>query len=106
VELAAGFSLVGAPLRAARAVAPLAGVRLPRVASVRSSESELTLVLRSGVELRLGDGSDRLLKLTIARRILPSLTGPDGYVDVSVPARPVASPTLDSQVEVESLAST
>ena len=106
VELDAGFSLVGAPLRAARAVAPLPGARLPRVASVRSGESELTLVLRSGVEVRLGDGSDRLLKLTIAHRILPSLVGTGGYVDVSVPARPVASATLDSQVEVETTPST
>ena len=106
VELDAGFSLVGAPLRAARAVAPLSGARLPRVASVRSDESQLTLVLRSGVEVRLGDGSDRLLKLTIARRILPSLVGTGGYVDVSVPARPVASSTLNSQVEVETPTST
>jgi hypothetical protein len=61
----------------------------------------LTLVLRSGTEVRLGDGFERLLKLTIAREILPSLAGSAGYVDVSVPARPVASSTLDSQVEVE-----
>lgn len=106
VELAAGFRLTGAPLRAARAVAPLTGAKLPRVASVRSGESGLTLVLRSGIEVRLGDGSDRLLKLTIAREILPSLAGSEGYVDVSVPARPVASSTLDSQVEVETSGST
>jgi cell division protein FtsQ len=107
VELAAGFSLVGPPLRAARAVAPLGGgAKLPLVATVRSSSSELTLVLRSGTEVRLGDGSERLLKLTIARRILPSLAGSPGYVDVSVPARPVASATLDPQVEVETQAST
>lgn len=105
VELAIGDVLVGAPRRAAGAVAPLGGVRLPRVASVRSSDTELTLVLRSGVEVRLGDGSDRLLKLTIVRRILPSLTGAPGYVDVSVPARPVAA-TLYSQVEVEPSTST
>lgn len=106
VELGPGFSLSGAPLRAARAVAPLAGTKLPRIAKVRSSAAELTLVLRSGVEVRLGDGSDRRLKLTIAGRILPSLAGTKGYVDVSVPARPVASATLDSQVEVETSGST
>jgi hypothetical protein len=71
------------------------------VATVRAGGQELTLVLRSGVEVRLGDLSDRLLKLTVAARILPSVEGPDGYVDVSVPERPVASATLDSQVEVE-----
>jgi cell division protein FtsQ len=105
VELAAGATLAGAPLQAARAVAPLDGVRLPRVASVRSSRGELTLVLRSGVELRLGDGTDRLLKLTIAHRILPSLLATGGYLDVSVPERPVTSPTLDPQVEVEATTS-
>lgn len=104
VELGAGFALTGAPLRAARAVAPLEGASLPRVETVRSSEKELTLVFRSGVELRLGDLSDRLLKLTIAREILPTLAGA-GYVDVSVPDRPVASTTLESQVEVETQAS-
>ncbi len=106
VQLGAGFSLTGAPLRAARAVAPLEGTKLPRVAFVRSTDSELTLVLRSGIEVRLGDGSDRLLKLTIARQILPSLAGSTGYVDVSVPARPVAASTLDPQVEVEASGST
>ena len=41
--------------RAARALAPLAGVRFPaRVAAVRTGEDELTYVLRSGLELRLG----------------------------------------------------
>jgi cell division septal protein FtsQ len=106
VELTAGASLTGAPLRAARAVAPIAGAKLLRVASVRSGDSELTLVLRSGTEVRLGDGSERLLKLTIARQILPSLAGSQGYVDVSVPARPVASSTLDPQVDIETQTST
>lgn len=101
VELAAGATLAGAPRRAAAAAAPFPGERFPRVASVRSTDTELTLLLRSGIEVRLGDGSERLLKLTIARQILPSLAGTAGYVDVSVPARPVASSTLDSQVEVE-----
>jgi cell division septal protein FtsQ len=105
-ELAAGFTLTAAPLRAARAVAPLPGGTLPPVATVRAGGQELTLVLRSGVEIRLGDLSDRALKLTVAARILPSVVGPDGYVDVSVPARPVASATLDSQVEVEPASST
>ena len=92
---------------AVRAVAPLVRRPLPaRVAAVRSSPQELTLVLRSGFELRLGDDSDRALKLELARRILPALLASGGYLDVSVPERPVASPTLDSQVEVETATST
>ena len=105
VSLSPGARLDGAPLRAARAVAPLAGLRLPRVAAVRASQAELTLVLRSGTEIRLGDATDRALKLTIALRILPSLEANGGYVDVSVPERPVVGTTLESQVEVEPSAS-
>jgi hypothetical protein len=48
-------------------------------------------VLRSGLEVRLGDTRDLRLKLTIARRILAGLgsTATGGYLDVSVPERPV-----------------
>ena len=75
--------------RAVAAVAPVVGRGFPdRVRLVRASASELTLVLRSGLELRLGDGSDLRLKLAIARRILTTIIAP-GYVDVSVPERPV-----------------
>ena len=49
-------------------------------------------MLRSGLEVRLGDVDDLRLKLAIARRILAML-GPTattaGYLDVSVPERPV-----------------
>jgi hypothetical protein len=79
---------------AAAAVAPLAATRLPgRIRFVRAGPKELTLVLRSHTEVRLGDGGDLRLKLAIARRILlavgTEVTG--GYVDVSVPERPVVS---------------
>lgn len=76
------------------------------VASVVAERGELTLVLRSGLELRLGDGSDLPLKLEVARQVLPQIAGSSGYLDVSVPNRPVAGETLDSQVEVEGSAST
>jgi cell division protein FtsQ len=85
---------------AARALAPLASVHFPaRVASVVTGDGELTLVLRSGLELRLGDPGDLRLKLAVARRVLSlvSAGGAGGYVDVSVPERPVAS--LNPQVE-------
>ena len=85
----------GAGGSAARALAPLSSVHFPaRVSSVASGRGELTFVLRSHVQLRLGDPSDLRLKLAVARRVLAVLgpTGPGAYVDVSVPERPVANP--------------
>ncbi len=77
---------------AATVLAPLAASNFPaRVRAVRAKESELTLVLRSGLELRLGDSGDLRLKLAVARRIL-AVQAADAtpvYVDVSVPERPV-----------------
>ena len=106
VEIEIGEAIGGIPRAAVQAVAPLTHAPLPvRVTSVRASDDELTLVLRGGFEVRLGDGSDRALKLEIARRILPAL-GPDGYLEVSVPKHPVASTTLDPQVEVDASTST
>jgi cell division protein FtsQ len=46
--------------------------------------------LRSGLELRLGEATDLRLKLAIARRALRRLPAGTGYLDVSVPGRPVA----------------
>ncbi len=106
-ELRLGEPVPGAVRQAVRAVAPLVRSPLPAsVAAIRSTEAELTLVLRSGFELRLGDDSDRALKLELARRLLPSLLVAGGYLDVSVPERPVASPTFNSQVKVELTTST
>ncbi len=86
--------------RAARVLAPLESVHFPaRVAAVASGTDELTLKLRSGLELRLGDPGDLRLKLAVARRVLRRI-GPAGagaYVDVSAPERPVAS--LNPQLE-------
>jgi cell division protein FtsQ len=77
---------------AAAAVAPLVGTHLfGNVRFVMTGDKELTLRLRSGVQVRLGDAGDLRLKFAITRRILAVL-GPDatqGYVDVSVPERPV-----------------
>jgi cell division septal protein FtsQ len=60
--------------------------------TVASAPSGLTLTLGNGVQVRLGDAGDLRLKLAIAKRILRVLGGPaaTGYVDVSVPERPVA----------------
>ncbi len=102
VKIEVGALLTGETASAVRAVAPLARTPLPgRVSLVRVTPDELTLVQRSGLEVRLGDASDLALKLAVARRILPALAGVGGYLDVSVPERPVAGQNLNSQVEVE-----
>jgi cell division protein FtsQ len=91
---------VGAPLppsleAAATALAPLRGAGLPGgVAAVNVGKDELTLQLGGGLEVRLGDVGDLRLKLAIARRILRetgAAAGGTGYLDVSVPLRPVLS---------------
>lgn len=103
VPLEPGAIVDGDLRTAVGAVAPLAGVRFPgRVVSVSTGEDELTLRLRSGLELRLGEPAHVDLKLAVAGRILPLLPEGSGYLDLSVPDRPVAGPAgLDSQVEVE-----
>lgn len=89
-EVAVNATLGGAGAKGVRAVAPLAPLRLKAaVRLVRASDDELTLVLGSGRELRLGDTGDVRLKLAIASRLLPVTEGA-AYVDVSVPERPVA----------------
>jgi cell division protein FtsQ len=103
VRLDPGAFVDGDLRTAVGAVAPLAGIRFPsRVVSV-ATIGGLTLRLRSGLELRLGDTGNVDLKLAVASRILSLLPPSSGYLDVSVPDRPVAGPPgLDSQVEVES----
>jgi cell division septal protein FtsQ len=103
VGLDPGAFVEGDLRTAVRAVAPLAGVHFPsRVVTVTTTDG-LTLRLRSGLELRLGDASEVDLKLAVADRVLRVLPPGSGYLDVSVPDRPVAGPkTLDSPVEVES----
>ena len=85
---------------AVRAVTPLAGGGFPgRVGSVRANTGELTLRLRSGLEILLGDAADADLKLAVAARVIPLLDEGTKSLDVSVPERPVSSlQTLESQV--------
>jgi cell division protein FtsQ len=101
-------ALATGPLRiAVSAVAPLDAARIPgRVASVASTAGELTLRMRSGLLVQLGDPADVRLKLAVAARVLPLLEEGTAYLDVSVPERPVAGTSLDSQVEVEATTST
>lgn len=85
-------ALVNADLGPAlQAVSPLGAVRFPaRVTSVRTTGGELTLMLRDGIEIRLGDARDVPLKLVVAANVLPLVTSDTRYIDVSVPGRPVS----------------
>src|SRR5205823_9507272 len=77
--------------RAIRALAIARGTGFgARIAAVRSSDRELTFVLAGGPELRFGDPTALPLKLAVARRLVPLAASTSGYVDVTVPARPVA----------------
>ncbi len=85
---------------AALALNTISETRFPaRLRFVRSGADELTLVLRTGTEIRLGDAGDLRLKLAIARRILAAAGAEvvGGYADVSVPERPVVG-HFESQV--------
>lgn len=94
-----GAPALGAPITdrfGLRAVRALAFARLAhfhgRVRMVRATQGELTFLLGSGLELRLGDLRAVQLKLAVAARVLPSVLAHGGYayLDVSVPGRPVA----------------
>jgi POTRA domain, FtsQ-type/Cell division protein FtsQ len=73
---------------AALAIARRVGFRGP-VRDVSTTGGSLVFSLRSGLQLRLGDEHDLALKLAVAARILPLVRG-SAYLDVSLPARPVA----------------
>jgi Cell division protein FtsQ/POTRA domain, FtsQ-type len=93
-------------LRSVLALRVVAGEQFPaRVRTVRGRGGELTFVLGNGLELLLGDEAELALKLAAAREILPLLDPPGlggpTYLDLSVPERPVAGTTLESEVEVE-----
>jgi cell division protein FtsQ len=74
---------------AARALALAAGFPA-RFTTVTYTHGELTMRLRLGVDLRLGEPTDVRLKLAIARRALRLLPAGSTYLDVAVPQRPVA----------------
>jgi cell division protein FtsQ len=103
VDLSTGGLIArpGAAL-AVRAVTRVAADPLPgRLKAVRAGDQDISLVLGSGLELRLGGAADLELKLAVARRLLPDLPARDeggpAYVDLSVPERPVTG--VNSQVE-------
>jgi cell division protein FtsQ len=95
VTLMTGETIPGRTIAAPVVLAALEGAALPGgVKDVRVGAGELTLDLTGGLEVRLGDPGDLRLKLAIARRILRTTgaaTAGPGYLDVSVPERPVLS---------------
>ncbi len=90
---------LGGAAVAALAVVPAAFPS--RVVSASGSDGDLTLVLPDKTELRLGEALDVELKLAVAATVLTSLTAEErerlGYLDLSLPARPVGGPK--TQVE-------
>jgi cell division protein FtsQ len=95
-ELTAGQTLrdprIVEPLSALTALGPDFPVR---IRTARLADGELTLVLRSGTEVRLGEPTDLEVKLAAAGRILTALSAEEkaqlAYLDVSLPARPVGA---------------
>jgi cell division septal protein FtsQ len=60
-----------------------------RAREARYVEGDLTLVLGTGTEIRLGAADDLALQLAVAERVLEAVGPGAGYVDVSVPERAV-----------------
>ena len=95
------------PDRVSRPLEALAQARRARSSlrsqfrAVRADGRAVTIVLRSGLELRLGAARDVGLKLAVAAQVVRALTLRERervrYLDVSVPSRPVAS--YNSKVE-------
>lgn len=109
VAAAAGDRLTDSmALRAVNVLAVLSSREpLPaRVAQARVTDRELTLVLAAGTELRLASDEELELKLAVAHRVLlalnPVVDGWPGYVDLTVPGRPVVGNEDNSQLESES----
>jgi len=76
-----------------------AAVAAPRpfpatIRKIEARDGQVTVVLARGGELRLGERSALALKLAVAARVLRSLTADErstlGYLDLTVPDRPVA----------------
>ena len=78
----------GGQAAAALAIARRVGFR-GHVRDVSTTGGSLVFALRSGLQLRLGDEQNLALKLAVAARIFPLVRGA-AYLDVSLPARPVA----------------
>ena len=96
VHIAPGTFLAPDTGAVAAQVVSLAAGFPARISTATLAHGELTLRLRSGLELRLGAPVDVRLKLAVARRALPLLPAGTTYLDLAVPQRPVAG--TDSQL--------
>ena len=91
VAVRVGGTLPASYTPATRALAAAHEEKLPRrVKAVRSTGNELTLVLRRGPEIRLGEATDLSLKVAVATAVFRLAERRTTYIDVSVPERPVA----------------
>ena len=91
VAVRVGGTLPATYTSATRALAAATEENLPRrVKAVRSVGDELTLVLRRGPEIRLGQATDLGLKVAVAAHVFRLVQSGTTYIDVSVPERPVA----------------
>ena len=71
-DIAVNSTLDGLGAQGVAALAPLRPLRVGAdVRQVRTGDGELTLLLGSGTEIRLGDSGDLRLKLAIAKQLLP-----------------------------------
>jgi cell division protein FtsQ len=101
-QLVTGDILTGDAGASARALRSFVDARFAqRVLWARVAGGQLTLQLRSGLEVDFGPPSSLLLKIAVVRSIVPTLAlpahGGPTYLDVSVAGRPVAG--TKSQLE-------
>jgi cell division protein FtsQ len=94
-EIEVGGFLTADAAASARALQAFVATRFAhRVLWARVAARQLTLGLRSGLELEFGAPTALGLKIAVVRTILPTLAQPSaggpGYLDVSVPERPIA----------------
>jgi hypothetical protein len=75
---------------AARVVRELRRGFPARVRTVSAGREGIVLQLASGLDLRLGDADELALKLAVAGQVLALVEAGTGYLDVSIPERPVA----------------
>jgi cell division protein FtsQ len=94
-DIEVGGLLTGDAAASAHALRAFVAARFAhRVLWGRVANGELTLALRSGLELEFGPPTSLDLKIAVVQSIVPALAPPSAggprYLDVSVPDRPVA----------------